>query len=129
MQVTDEMVRVATKAFQACRPVERVACQDFGMQQDDILAQQLESALTAALGAMWRPISEAPKDGTEILLFTHQDVDDFCDEAFGAVQIGYWDDGNDAPGTVWHRDAGWILQKIGEPLAWQPLPSPPAQEG
>lgn len=85
--------------------------------------------LRAALGAMWRPISEAPKDGTEILLFTHQDVDDFCDEAFGAVQIGYWDDGNDAPGTVWHRDAGWILQKIGEPLAWQPLPSPPAQEG
>jgi len=117
MQVTDEMVLVAKDAF-------KDSC---GLTINGDSA--MRAALTAALGAMWRPISEAPKDGTEILLFTHQDVDDFCDEAFDAVQIGYWDDGNDAPGTVWHRNAGWILQKIGEPLAWQPLTLPPAQEG
>lgn len=115
MQVTDEMVLAAWEAYDNAP----------GYFTNSEL---MRAALTAALGAMWRPISEAPKDGTEILLFTHQDVDDFCDEAFDAVQIGYWDDGNDAPGTVWHRNAGWILQKIGEPLAWQPLPLPPAQE-
>lgn len=116
MQVTDAMVAKACSAYGLNDPTE-------------MHKGVMRAALTAALAEMWRPISEAPKDGTEILLFTHQDVDDFCDEAFGAVQIGYWDDGNDAPGTVWHRDAGWILQKIGEPLAWQPLPSPPAQKG
>ena len=118
MQVTDEMVDAALDAHHAA---------SLAISSDPFEA--MRSALTAALAAMWRPISEAPKDGTEILLFTHQDVDDFCDEAFDAVQIGYWDDGNDAPGTVWHRNAGWILQKIGEPLAWQPLTLPPAQEG
>jgi Rod binding domain-containing protein len=48
--ITDEMVEKAREAFRACRPVDRVACQDFGMQQDDMLDQQLEAALTAALG-------------------------------------------------------------------------------
>lgn len=116
MQVTDEMVLAAWEAYD-----NAPGC--------FTNSELMRAALTAALGAMWRPISEAPKDGTEILLFTHHDADPFCEDIFDAVQIGYWDDGNDAPGTVWHRDAGWILQKIGEPLAWQPLPSPPAQEG
>lgn len=49
MQISDAMRLAARKAFKACRPVERVACQDFGMQQDDILDQQLEAALQAAL--------------------------------------------------------------------------------
>lgn len=43
-----EVVKAAMRAFKACRPIERVACQDFGMQQDDILEQQLEAALLAS---------------------------------------------------------------------------------
>jgi hypothetical protein len=35
------------RGFKACRPVWRIACQDFGMQQDDLLDQQIEAGLAA----------------------------------------------------------------------------------
>jgi hypothetical protein len=75
----------------------------------------------------WQSMESAPKDGTEVLLFTHQEVDDFCDEAFDAIQIGYWDEGNYVSDPMWSCEAGWFLQKIGTPLAWMPLPAPPAE--
>lgn len=46
--VTDEMERAACAAFDS----------DGG---------NMRAAITAALGAMWRPISEAPTDGSEVL--------------------------------------------------------------
>ena len=45
--MAENLVKLARQAFKACRPVDRVACQDFGMQQDDILDQQLAAALAA----------------------------------------------------------------------------------
>lgn len=45
--MAEDLVKLARQAFKACRPVDRVACQDFGMQQDDILDQQLAAALAA----------------------------------------------------------------------------------
>lgn len=86
------------------------------------------SPAPAVVDAGWRPIETAPKDGTEILLFTSHMGDDFCD-AFDSVQIGYWDQGNISPGVhpVFHREPGWHLQKIGNPTHWQPLPSAPSQ--
>lgn len=77
----------------------------------------------------WQDIGTAPRDGTEVLLFTHHGGDVFCEEPFDAVQIGYWDEGNNKPGTVWHREPGWHQEKIGEPTHWMPLPSPPSKEG
>lgn len=122
MQVTDEMVRVARKAYRACRPVERVVCQDFGMQQDDILDQQLEAALTAALAAMWQPIETAPKDGTRI------------------IAVG-WDWGivwNERHVTtvIWRQDREeWCETDDSEDDSacaylthWMPLPAPPVPE-
>lgn len=86
------------------------------------------SPAPAVDNAGWRPIETAPKEGTEILLFTSHRRDDFGD-AFDAVQIGYWDKGNIGPGVhpVFHREPGWHLQKIGIPTHWQPLPSAPSQ--
>ena len=49
MTFTPKAIKAALTAFKVCRPVERTACQDFGMQQDDIIRQQLEAALSAAL--------------------------------------------------------------------------------
>ena len=45
----DERIKSAIRAFMACRPIDRVACQDFGMQQEDLLQQQLEAAISAYL--------------------------------------------------------------------------------
>lgn len=75
----------------------------------------------------WRPIETAPKDGTEILLFTTHDADDYYDESFSAVQIGSWDHGNQSSDPVWFRPPGWECPKIGKPTHWMPLPSSPLQ--
>ncbi len=63
----------------------------------------------------WRPIADAPKDGTPVLLFYS-----------GLTYVAQWAD-ESAIGPVWCTvDATMIL----EPTHWQPLPeSPPAQEG
>lgn len=71
MQVNDEMVRVAMAAL--------------GHQPTEYNAIWMRFALSAELGAMWRPISEAPKDGTRVNL---------CWAAFGGisehVELGKW---------------------------------------
>lgn len=77
----------------------------------------------------WQDIATAPRDGSEVLLFTRHDGDDFCEEAFTAVQIGWWDFGNDVADPMWSRPAWWHLQKIGIPTHWMPLPSPPREGG
>lgn len=97
-----------------------VECNDALAKADHILASGL---LQDEAG--WQPIETAPKDGTEIILFTHHEPNAFCEEAFDAVQIGWWDNGNHAPGSAFHRDAGWHLQKIGVATHWMPLPAPP----
>lgn len=83
----------------------------------------------------WRPIEEAPKDGTEIFLF-HPGWD--------AAQIAKWDwvEGPDEDGSggycLWHLrddDAGamgdgllWPEEEWKMPTLWQPLPAPPRSE-
>jgi hypothetical protein len=73
----------------------------------------------------WQPIETAPKDGTEILLFTTYLADEYYDETFSTVQIGSWDFGHDTVEAIWRRPAGWACVKIGEPTHWMPLPEPP----
>jgi len=57
LPLTDKAVEAgarvaALNAFEKCRPVERVTCQDFGMQQRDILSQQLDAAIDAYRAAL-----------------------------------------------------------------------------
>ncbi|MBI1690482.1 MazG-like family protein [Methylorubrum sp. DB1722] len=79
-------------------------------------------AAPEAQGA-WRPISTAPKDGSEILLTDG-----------GTVCAGFWDD---AVGCR-RADAGWfeecdraalINAKNLAATHWQPMPAPPASSG
>lgn len=76
----------------------------------------------------WQDISSAPKDGTQILVFTQWAGDEIFSEPFDSVQIAYWDEGN-LTDDYWHRDAGWELEKIGEPTHWMPLPPAPQEKG
>ena len=81
----------------------------------------------AGMGAGWRPIEEAPRDGTRILALIG-DVDDtrwrhISGRIFEARHEGKTDSG---------YDLGWSLFPgfggVGDNwfVAWQPLPSPPA---
>ena len=59
-------IEAGLSAFKVCRPVERIACQDLGMQQDDIIRQQLEAALTAALAV--DGLCLVPKEPTQAMI-------------------------------------------------------------
>lgn len=63
----------------------------------------------------WQPIETAPKDGTELLLFSA-----------GQIDCGYWST------SVWVASGGaWIIYESRSdtvelsPTHWMPLPEPP----
>lgn len=57
----------------------------------------------------WRPLAEAPKDGTWILCYYH-----------------HWDGENYPPRPIRHDRSGWVfadgVRPSGEPDGWVPLP-------
>ena len=55
----------------------------------------------------WRPISTAPKDGTEIIVY--------CPPAHGLNHM--------ASVCAWHEDAGFCVCELREPSLWIPLPN------
>lgn len=65
--------------------------------------------------------SEAPRDGSRVLLWTttrNRDDEKYVEEMLegehlDVVQIGYFDNGE------------WICERIGKPTHWQPLPFSP----
>lgn len=75
----------------------------------------------------WQPIETAPKDGTQIIVFTRW-AGDTVTEPFEKTQIASWNDGNDLdPSDDFYREGGWDLQFIGDPMFWQHLPAHPTQ--
>lgn len=74
----------------------------------------------------WQDISTAPKDGTEVLLFTvYVENDTNLCESFCCCQIGHWEDERLCGLTGTLFEAGWDTPKIGDPSHWMPLPPPP----
>ncbi len=61
-------------------------------------------------GQQWLPIESAPKDGTEIMLYS-----------LGDVGVCYWRDDDVMTGWTWG-----LCKAFGLPTHWQPLPPPPA---
>ena len=82
----------------------------------DVSPAQVEAAITALRALQWRPISEAPKDGTRVLLLVY-------DEPF----VGYWSTNQSA----WFESIEWTrvygdgrFESDGpEPTHWMPLPA------
>ena len=70
----------------------------------------------------WRPIEEAPKDGTMVLM--RDDAEDEELETIYFAMMGIWTHGK------WHfpGSGGWQPSPWFVPLRWMPLPPPPAGE-
>jgi hypothetical protein len=123
MQISDEMVRVALKAYnKALRKLVDVSKEPKPISVNDIRRAGIDAALSAALAAMWRPIDEAPKDGTPILGYWAPITGVYAQnegQAFGIViwERGTWCSPDDTDND--YRD----------PSMWMPLPSPPKMEG
>lgn len=92
----------------AVGPADRQA----GADERAAIERTIDDAI-AALRAIprWQPISTAPEDGPEILLWTDEGV------AGGAgCAVGYYDEG------TWRRIG---LEPVRHPTHWMPLPDPP----
>ena len=88
--------------------------------------EQAQAALAAAADrAAWRPIEEAPKDGTSVLLYaecSHQvELLSFKEPI---VLTGYWDEIDQA----WCSTTSTWEGPFFEPTHFQPLPAPPTEE-
>lgn len=86
---------------------------------------EAKQALDAADAAAWRPMSDAPKDGTVINVLlpvgiSKSDQDFYCYPG-SRVSFGWaWENQKFRPWT------GLNLPVFIEPTHWQPLPAPPA---
>jgi len=113
MQISDDVVRVAADVIEH---------KLFGEPADDLF-DVASAALTAALAAMWRPIEEAPRDRTRVLLYTEELSPPTIQAEWRPYddlpECGEWVD-------VWNNDPIEAGTGAIRPTAWQPLPSPPS---
>lgn len=88
-------------------------------------ARSIASALREYTESQWRPICEAPKNGSRVLLW-----------AGSRVVIGCWSDESHArrPRPLWvtssgaHGFLGVSWDRDNQPTHWRPLPSPPSEQ-
>lgn len=102
-----------------------------GYIPEDGARQAIRSALSAQVQdvAVWQTMDTAPKDGTPVVLWTVWAGDEISPDPFSEVQIGYWDHGNDLPEShEFSRRPEWVVQRIGDPTHWMPLPAAPAKQ-
>lgn len=124
MQVTDAMVAKALDAYNEALSEITMSGPDTVESLDDIREIGLRAALTAALAEMWRPIEEAPKDGTVILLSQSEDalcgyapeVKPWKRIAIGRF-VGFWQIGVPNGHSCGGADDQFTH--------WMPLPPPP----
>jgi hypothetical protein len=105
---TAEMVQAAITAWVHSAPLRPT---------EDAGARAWRAALAAAPQppSAWRPISEAPRDGSDVLIYVAATREQF---------VGYWRDDSDAFVIVGDGRGGWI--GLEAPTHWQPLPPPPS---
>lgn len=81
--------------------------------------QQIEQAIATLRTPGWRPISEAPRDGTAVWLF--------CPDDYPQQAVGYWAD--DPRGSYWAFAEQLVMDVAGMayPTHFMPLPPPPGE--
>jgi hypothetical protein len=84
------------------------------------LVTRLADRLAAKGEEGWRPIETAPRDGTEVYLWSPDAGDG------GEAFTGYWQDCEDYPGggAWWSRPTD-PFNIDSDPTRWRPLPPPP----
>lgn len=109
MQPTDEMVRAAAEAIRRERGL-------YGDPPESTL-RTARAAIAAALNAMWRPIEEAPKDGTKV-------IGGIPENCLGVVAHAT----HKTRGEPWrdHHSLGRVCWT--QPTLFMPLPSPPSTD-
>ena len=105
---TEREIEAACDAFR-----EEVPEVSINVWNDD-MRRGMKAALAAADAEAWRPISEAPKDGTPLLLYpTFAHMFD--------VAMGYWHHEHDC----WYMVNLGHLNGLWEPTHFRHLPEPP----
>lgn len=86
----------------------------------------MRAAIAAYEQAMWRPIKEAPKDGTRVLLRDNR----------GVIFIGEWSEEaqfgecNSKPGwRIFECEDSWYSFALNDATHYRQLPPPPGKEG
>ena len=92
----------------AARELKRLFSDDESTTDDTWIACA-KCVMDAADVAAWRPMSEAPKDGTLILVTVKH---------IGCDVVSFW-------GAGWRETTNGLMLRD-NPTHWQPLPKPPA---
>lgn len=107
--MTDPRVEAAARAI-----CSEIFCMDWNnadaSRKDECMAAGL-AALTAADASAWWPMSEAPRDGTLMLVSVKH---------IGCDVVSWW-------GAGWRETTNGLALRD-EPTHWQPLPAPPKDE-
>lgn len=87
------------------------------------LTKKFAALLSYVEGMRWKPISEAPRDGTRVLLFV---------PPYGH-STGHWTERQALGEGYFPTEGRWschsVLNKEAEPKYWLPLPPTPDSEG
>lgn len=119
---TDEEVIAEAKEAKECTENYRIGTIGWSDARQNLvfLAPDLAARLAASNAEVerlrkeneWRPIAEAPKDGTSILTFPH-------------YHITHWDMEIESFTHGWDEDAERFKPMRWAPTHWMPLPTPP----
>lgn len=123
MQVTDAMVAKAAESDAAFDGRTWLA---MPKSERERYMERSRRSLTAAMAELWRPIEEAPKDGTRVLTRGLLDpIPGQCELYYGldipTTTACYWDQVDEAWCIV---GATW-LGPFFRPTNFMPLPTPP----
>ena len=111
MEMTKEMIQHVRDLHRGFQGVQ---------SKDDAQVQAICDLALSALDRKWRPLSEAPRDGTQILGRV-----DYTDQMWTVVYLGGFHP--NSPGKHVWRDA-FSKRPVQEFEAWMPLPEPPKEK-
>lgn len=101
---------------EAREAVARAIAQHVRFNSTDEIDAAADAAIAAYEAAQWRPIEEAPKDGTFVLLWAN-----------GLVELGIWN--SEDLMWPWSIDGGADALDSDTPTHFRPLPPAPEDKG